>query len=37
MCFFTVGRQLMEQAHLLDKRHFNKDMKGTKDIEVFLD
>lgn len=33
---FTVERRLMEQADLLDKRHFNKDMKDTKDIGVFL-
>ena len=26
----------MEQADLLDKRHFNKDMKGTKDMGAFL-
>ena len=36
MCFFTVERQLMDQADLLDKRHFNKDTKDTKDIVVFL-
>lgn len=36
MSFFTVERQLMEQGHLLDKRHFNKDMKDTKDTDVFL-
>ncbi len=34
--FFTVERQLMEQAELLDKRHFKKDMKDTKDIGVPL-
>lgn len=36
MCFFTAERQLMEQADLLDKRHFNKDIKDTKDTGAFL-
>lgn len=36
MCFFTVERQLMDRADLLDKRHFNKDTNDTKDIVVFL-
>lgn len=34
MGLFTAERQLMEQPDLLDKRHFNKDMKDTKDMGV---